>query len=112
MERPFTKSTNDRGNDVYKGITRNASAPQSYKYTTVIELTKSESEAKRLHDQLVSQKQNEGFTLRSDWVAQYTAQFPFYKDVWMGQYGSQNFQVMYVYEYSPANSWALITQSM
>jgi hypothetical protein len=26
---PFTKGTNERGNDVYKGVTRNASLPAS-----------------------------------------------------------------------------------
>jgi len=50
MERAYTKSTNERGNDVYKGVGRNATLPGSTSVTLVTELTKSEAEAKQVYD--------------------------------------------------------------
>jgi len=46
MERPFTKSINERGNDVYKGVGRNATMPGAGSVTIVVEFTKSQAEAK------------------------------------------------------------------
>ena len=58
IERAFTKSINERGNDVYKGIGRNASKPGSKSVTIVIELTKSKNESKQLYDRYVSLRLN------------------------------------------------------
>gem|GEM_PF-3772139 len=66
VERLFSKSTDERGNVAYEGITRSTYAPESYRYTTMIELTKSESEAEQLCDTTVAQKQGEGFALKPD----------------------------------------------
>ena len=107
---PFTKSTNERGDDVYTGIARNPSASSTM--TTVVELTQSQAEAKQLYDQTVAQKQSEGFVLRSDWVGQMRTHYPNTAEIWTGQqsaYG-QEFDVLYQYE-SPIASWVFITET-
>jgi len=108
VTQPFAKSTNERGDDVYAGITRN---PSGTPWTTVVELIKSQAGAKQLYNQTVEEKQREGFTLRSDWVAQDMAQFP-YTEVWVGQQSvsGQAFMVAYYYD-SHVASWLLITEA-
>lgn len=66
VERPFTKSTNERGNDVSMGIMRNTSLSQGLAVTTVEELMKSQAESKQLYDKYISQKLSEGFTPPND----------------------------------------------
>jgi thiol-disulfide isomerase/thioredoxin len=110
VDRPFTKSTNMRGNDVYKGMTRNASLPESMKTTTVVELTKSQAEAKQLYDQTVAQKTNEGFTLRPDWVADTKASYPNLIEYWAGGYYGRQFFISYSYD-SYVASWLFVTQA-
>ena len=107
---PFTKSTNERGDDVYTGIARNPSASSAV--TTMVELTKSEAGAKQLYDQTVAQKQSQGFTLRSDWVAQDMAQNPSIIEDWAGQQSStgQQFFIWYVYD-SHVASWMFTTEA-
>jgi hypothetical protein len=108
MERPFTKSTNERGNDVYKGVGRNASKPGSKSVIWVIELTKSQAEAKQLYDKYVAQRLNEGYTPRPDWVAGWN-----HPGAWAGvQYSSGNqFTVFYRYN-SAVNSWDITTETL
>jgi len=109
--RPFTKSTNERGNDVYKGITKNSSKSGSLEMTTVIELTRSKGETKQLFDKMVAQKINEGFTPRPDWIAASKAESPNLTDAWYGQqYGSGEFFVVYYYD-SYASSWLFLTEA-
>ncbi len=110
-ERPFTKSANARGNDVYKGIVRNSSLPESYKMTTVIELMSSKTEAKSLYDQTVAQKIGEGFTPRPDFAASYKAQFTYVTEVWAGIRTGQQFYVMYYNEPMVSPSWLVTTEA-
>ena len=112
MDRPFTKSINSRGNEVYKGVVRNASLPKDRGMTTVVELTTSKAQAKLLYDQTVAQKIKEGFTPRYDWIAQDKAAWPWVTEDWTGQlYGNgQQFGVRYLYS-SELLSWELITQA-
>jgi len=107
---PFTKSTNERGDSVYAGITHNPSV--SYTMTTVIELTKSQAEAKQLYDPTVAQALNQGFVLRSDWAAQMKANYPGVSEVWDGQQSSTGleFSVQYYYDAHVA-SWLVVTEA-
>ena len=71
MEQPFTKSTNARGNDVYKGVGRNATVPGSENVTFVIEKTKSKAEAKNVYNATVAAKLKEGYKANSTKAAAY-----------------------------------------
>ncbi len=84
MTRAFTKSTSERGNDVYKGVARNATTPETNTWTIVIELTTSKAEAKQLYDQTVAQKINEGYTIQPVRIALEKAEEPFLTEVWVG----------------------------
>ncbi len=109
VTQPFTKSTNERGDDVYTGITRN---PSGTPWTTIVELTKSQTDAKQLYDQTVAQKQSEGFVLRSDWVATAKAQNPSITEVWEGQQYSSGLGCYAEYEYdSHVASWLFVTEA-
>ena len=108
VDRPFSKSTSVRGNDVYMGIIRNATQPQAVGITTVEELTKSQNESKQLYDQYIASRLNEGFTLRPDWVARLNASG--YNEVWSGQNGAHEFTVMYRY-FPPVQSWEVTTEA-
>jgi hypothetical protein len=111
MERPFTKSTNQRGNDVYKGITRNTALAESSKMTTVVELTKSQAEAKQLYDQTIAQKLSEGFIVNHAWIAQAKAADPGQTDIWAGSSSAgQQFYAAYGY-ISYVYSWTFMTES-
>jgi hypothetical protein len=113
IERPFTQSTNERGNDVYKGVGRNASLSEHASMTTVVELAKSKAEAKQLYDQTLAQKVGEGFTVNPNWIAQAKAQlFSYVTDFWTGQNYSTGQQVTVFYYYnSEITSWVLVTET-
>jgi predicted small secreted protein len=113
VTQPFTKSTNDRGDDVYKGVARNSSEPESAQYTIVAELTNSQDAAKSLYNQTVAQKINEGFTSLPDYAAAFKAEFPSITEVWFGQ-SQQTGQGFYVIYYNDANvspSWVFTTEA-
>jgi hypothetical protein len=106
---PFTKSTNARGNDVYTGRTKNLAA--GYEMMTAVELTKSQDEAKQLYDQVVAQKQSEGFVLNPDWIAQMKARSPSLVGDWVGQQASTGLQCsIQYYDENNVASWLLITE--
>lgn len=111
VTRPFTKSTNDRGNDVYKGAVRRTNVSSQFEFTIVEELARSQSEAKQLYDKAVADLTNEGFVLRPDWVADFNKQWVGHTEVWMGQRGNQQVRVSYVYGDHPVHSWFVTTQS-
>jgi len=110
MERPYTKSTSERGNDVYKGVGRNATLPGSHSVTLVIELTKLETEAKQVYDKAVNDKVSEGYTVDSVSIAKYKANNPGTIDAWMGTYGMNVFVCSY-YDYYSVHGWAVQQQS-
>jgi len=110
MVQPFTKSTNERGNDVYKGVGRNATLPGSSSVTTVVELTKSEAEAKQVRDSQVSEKLNEGYTSDATSAATWQANNPGTVAVWAGSYGANEFLCYYQYDYT-INGWLSVDQS-
>jgi len=110
VTQPFTKSINVRGNDIYMGIMKNATLANAIPMTVVQELTQSQAQAKQVYDNYVAAKQNEGFNLRSDWVAALTASIPGYTGVWVGQNGLQQFYVLY--RYNPyVQSWEVTTEA-
>jgi hypothetical protein len=75
-----------------------------------MELTKSEAQAKQVYDNYVAAKLNEGFSLRSDTVAEWKAEPNNYNGIWIGQNGPQWFYVMY--EYNPnVHSWEVTTEA-
>jgi hypothetical protein len=100
-------------NDVYKGIARNSSLPESQKMTDSIELAQSQAIAKQLYDQTVAQKLSEGFTPRTDWIAAAKASAPYMTDVWEGQQSmsGQAFIVLYYYDGNVSPSWLFETQA-
>jgi hypothetical protein len=108
LTQPFTKSTNERGDDVYTGV---YTSPTST-VTTVIELTKSQADAKQLYQQTVAQKISQGFTLCSYCVAQFRARNPNTPEFWDGKQSSigAEFSVQYEYD-SHVASWEFITQA-
>jgi hypothetical protein len=110
VTQPFTKATNVRGNDIYTGILKNATLSNAPAMTYVMELTKSEAQSKQVYDNYIAAKLNEGFTVRSDWVAQWKAEPNDYKDIWIGQNGLQQFYVMYRYN-SNVGSWEVTTEA-
>jgi len=112
VKQPFTKGTTERGNAVYKGVTRNSSATGNYQFTTVIELTQSQSAAKKLYDQTVAQKLRGGFTALPDEAARYKAASPDVTAVWVGQIsGGDRFYAMYYYDSNVSPSWLFTTQA-
>ena len=110
VTQPFTKSTNVRGNDIYLGIMKNATLSDAPPVTTVMELTTGEAQAKQVYDNYVAAKLNEGFSLRSDWVAELNASIPGYSGIWVGQNGQQQFYVFYRYN-SDVQSWEVTTEA-
>jgi thiol-disulfide isomerase/thioredoxin len=113
VERPFTKSTNARGNDVYKGVVRSTAQSQSMDFTLVVELTNTKDQAVQLYDKAIADRLNEGFTARPDWVAKWNATYKWpTAQIWMGQRGSQQYYVMYRYAPYPVDSWELTTEAL
>jgi Flp pilus assembly protein TadG len=62
-----------RGNDVYRGVIRNASQPGSKSVTIVIELTKSKDEAKQSYDKAVAEQTSAGYVFDSAGTANFKA---------------------------------------
>jgi hypothetical protein len=94
MVRPFTKSTNARGNDVYTGVGRNATVPGSSNVTFVIEKTKSKAEAKNVYNATVAAKLKEGYKANRTQAATYKATSA-YEEVWVGNYSAKWFVCNY-----------------
>jgi hypothetical protein len=114
MERDFTKSTNERGNDVYKGVLRNATLPGSQSVTVVIETTKSQAEAKQVYDMATRDKLNIGYTADPTGAADFKALgcsgFQSCIEVWAGNSGANHFLCYYGY-ISTVHGWAVTEQS-
>ncbi|HEX7514287.1 MAG TPA: hypothetical protein VF393_01640 [archaeon] len=91
---PFTKSTNARSNDVYKGIARNATVRGSSNVTIVIEKTKSKAEAKNVYNATVAAKLKEGYKANRTQAAAYKATSA-YEEVWVGNYSANWFMCNY-----------------
>ena len=111
IKQPFTKGMNDRGNAVFKAVTKNSSATGNYQYAVVIELTQSQSAAKQLYDKTVAQKLSEGFTARPNDAASWKASFPEYKEVWVGSSNGDLFYVMYSNNPNVSPSWLVTTEA-
>jgi hypothetical protein len=77
-----------------------------------MELAKSKAQAKQVYDNFVATKRNEGFSLRFDVAAAWTAgpNNAKYDGAWAGQNGFQWFNVFY--RLSPdVHSWEVTTQA-
>ncbi len=112
MERPFTKSINERGNDVYKGVGRNATNPSSHSVTLVKEVTKSQTEAKTVYDDAIATKLKEGYTPAPEEAAAWKPSgCPDCVAVWMGYKGNSGFFCLYGYDYT-VNGWLVTEQSV
>lgn len=109
MEQPFTKSTNTRGNDVYKGVARNATVPGSKNVTFVIEKTKSKAEAKNVYNATVAAKLKEGYKANRTDAAAYKATKA-YEEVWVGNYSRLWFMCNYGQNYI-LHGWAFTQES-
>ncbi len=111
ITQPFTKSTNERGNDVYTGVAKNTSQSKMGSSTIVIELTSSQAAAKQIYDNYVSNKTKQGFTAHPEMTAG-KAQLG-YTDMWVGAKGANNSQLFYVmYRAGPAISlWEVTTEA-
>jgi hypothetical protein len=110
VTQPFTQSTNVRGNDIYMGIMKNATLASTTPMTVVMELAKTEAQAKQVYDNYVSTQLNAGFTPRSDWIAALNASVPGYSGIWVGTYAQQQFYVLY--RYNPyVQSWEVTTEA-
>jgi hypothetical protein len=109
MERPFTKSTNARGNDVYTGVGRNTTVPGSENVTFVIEKIKSKAEAKTVYNSTVAAKLKEGFKANRTHAAAYKATLA-YEEVWVGNYGANWFMCNYGQNLI-LHSWAFSQES-
>jgi hypothetical protein len=112
LDKPFTKSTNIRGNDVYMGSIRNTSISGAKGVTVVDELTKSQAEAKQLYDKYVSDKLSQGYTSYPQVVANWKTQGGL-EAVWFGatdSYYTNQFYVWYQYN-DNVNSWDVTTQA-
>jgi RecA-family ATPase len=94
MERPFTMSTNARGNDVYTGVGRNATVPGSENVTFVIEKMKSKAEAKNVYNTTVAAKLKEGYKANNTSAAAYKATKA-YEGVWVGNHSANWFMCNY-----------------
>jgi len=94
------------------GVMRNTSLPQGTGVTTVIELTKSQSESKQVYDKAVAAKQAEGFTYRPDEIARLKADpnKVTLDGLWVGSLGSRWFYDMYYYN-KEISSWELTTET-
>ena len=112
MERAFTKSTNERGNDVYKGVGRNSTSPGADSVTLVVEFTKSEAQSKTVYNNEIATKKNQGYVFNSEVTAYRKSSCPECKEVWFGVYGN-NRGVLCEYEYSlQFSSWVVTEQSV
>jgi type IV pilus biogenesis protein CpaD/CtpE len=109
MERPFTKSTNARGNDFYKGVGRNATVPGSPSVTIVIETTKSRAEAKKVYNATVAAKLKEGYKANRTLAATYKATKA-YEEVWVGNQSVNWFMCNYGQNLI-LHSWAFSQES-
>jgi hypothetical protein len=114
IKEPFTKGTSESGNDIYKGVTKNSSAVGNYAYTTTVELTQSQADAKTVYDTTVAQKLNGGFTAMPNEAASYkaNAQVP-YVEVWVGQSATTGdlVYVMYWQDTNVQPSWLCETSA-
>lgn len=110
IERPFTKSTNTRGNDVYKGVGRNATQPNSESVTLVFELVGTKAEAKQVFDKEVAIKLNDGYIFDAKETARDKAESPSVVEAWDGDLGQNWFYCGYRYE-TTVDSWMVFTQS-
>jgi hypothetical protein len=110
MEQPFTKSTNTRGNDVYKGVARNATVPGSKNVTFVIEKTKSKAEAKNVYNATVAAKLKEGYKANRTKAAAYEATKA-YEEVWVGNYSRLWFMCNYGQKNLILHGWAFSQES-
>jgi multidrug efflux pump subunit AcrB len=108
MERPFAKSTNARGNDVYMGVGRNAT-PGSPRVTIVIEKAKSKAEAKNVYNATIAAKLKEGYKVNRTHTAAYKATKA-YEEVWVGNYSANWFMCNYGQNLI-LHSWAFSQES-
>jgi len=107
IEKSFSKSTNERGNDVYIGVIRNETLPKNFAITVIVELTKSETQAKQLYADSVTKKAIEGYSPQLDFVRNWGG----YNDIWDG-FNPQGNEFLAMYEYSNyTESWEFTIES-
>lgn len=101
VEKPFTRSTNVRGNDVYMAVISDSKGnnPSNSSY----ELAKTKAEGLQIFNKTVADKQKAGFT-------DISGRKPNPSDLasWGGDLGSQRFYIYYHYDPS-VSSWELHT---
>jgi hypothetical protein len=104
-----------RANEVYRGVIRNASQPGSKSLKIVIELTKSQNEAKQLFNQQVAEKTSQGYVFDSAGTANFKASeksaFVDINDIWIGGDSAGHSFLVAIENNSQLHKWLLITQA-
>jgi len=115
---PFTKAgtSNMRGNDVYRGVIRNASLPGSLSTTIVVELTQSKSQAKQLFDSEVAAKQSLGYVYNSErttsWKAFEKGAYVQIGEAWIGNDNAGHSFLTATENNTDTGHWLFVTQAM
>ena len=101
IEKPFYKTTSDRGNDVYVGVFENAT--RQYSTTLALEHVKSQNEAARVYRDIVAGAISDGYVTRSDKTP---TGWPNPVERWEGNKGFNYMYVMY-YNSPDVKSWVV-----
>ncbi|MGZ4848357.1 MAG: hypothetical protein ACXVIG_01315 [Halobacteriota archaeon] len=111
-ERPFSKSTNFRGNEVYIGVFRNATLPGAKPVTITIEFARSEAQAKSVYDSQVAAKQQQGYVLNPDAVTYYKGGVArFSKEAWAGALYPNYFLCFYDSQVNGQGTWNVVIET-
>ena len=101
IEKPFYKTTSDRGNDLYVGVFENAS--KQYSTTVALEHVKSQDEAARVYRDIVAEAISNGYVTRSNTTP---TGWPHPVERWEGNKGFNYMYVMY-YNSPDVKSWVV-----
>lgn len=112
----FTKSKNERGNDVYFGVIRNESYKPKYELTVTIEIAKSNDEAKQLYSQAVINKANDGYIPYTAMRNHYPEAMPMQNnypegDSWYGNKGPLMALINYYQSATVDGQWVVSIQT-
>ena len=105
----FYKTTSDNGNDLYVGVVRNFSSPQSEPNTITLEICTSQSQAAQIYQTAVTNATNAGY------VARTTA--PVFNHPitqgWQGDNAYNDYKMIaYYQDANVGNAWVVETQYM
>jgi len=105
---PFYKTTSVSGNDLYIGVVRNLSSPQSMPNTITFEFATSQAQAAQIYQSAVANATNVGYVARADNGASSYPATPV--AAWAGDYGASFKSVGYYQDPNVGNAWVVETQ--